>query len=89
MSMSKQDFIQLADVIRKPGEVPASITRVLVQNGISGPFAADLTRSIVAAITDDLADFCQSQNGQFKRHRWLNYIAGTCGPNGGAVKGGK
>lgn len=25
---------------------------------------------------------------RFNRERWLAYIAGTCGPNGGAVKGG-
>jgi hypothetical protein len=31
-----------------------------------------------------LADFCQSQNSQFNRERWLDYIAGKCGPNGGA-----
>lgn len=31
-----------------------------------------------------LMDFCQSQNPCFNRLRWLGYIAGTCGPNGGA-----
>jgi len=30
-----------------------------------------------------LADFCQAQNPQFNRERWLSYIAGECGPNGG------
>jgi hypothetical protein len=33
-----------------------------------------------------LADFCQSQNPRFNRQRWLEYIAGTCGKNGGKVK---
>jgi len=33
-----------------------------------------------------LADFCQSQNAQFKRDRWLGYIAGENGQNGGKVK---
>jgi len=33
-----------------------------------------------------LADFCQSQNPHFMRERWLSYIAGECGKNGGAVK---
>lgn len=33
-----------------------------------------------------LADFCQSQNPNFNRERWLGYIAGTNGPSGGAVK---
>jgi hypothetical protein len=31
-----------------------------------------------------LANFCQSQNSAFNRERWLDYIAGKCGPNGGA-----
>lgn len=34
------------------------------------------------AITE-LADFCQSQNSDFNRERWLDYIAGKCGKNGG------
>ena len=32
-----------------------------------------------------LADFCQSQNSNFNRERWLGYIAGTNGPNGGTL----
>ena len=34
-----------------------------------------------------LADFCQEQNANFNRDRWLSYIAGQCGPNGGKVHG--
>ena len=30
-----------------------------------------------------LAQFCASQNPAFDRARWLAYIAGECGPNGG------
>lgn len=33
-----------------------------------------------------IADFCQSQNPRFDRKRWLDYIAGKCGPNGGTPK---
>lgn len=33
-----------------------------------------------------LADFCQLQNPRFNRQRWLRYIAGECGPNGGSIK---
>jgi hypothetical protein len=33
-----------------------------------------------------LADFCQSQNANFNRSRWIDYINGECGPNGGKVK---
>ena len=32
-----------------------------------------------------LADFCQSQNPNFNRERWLGYIAGTNGKNGGRM----
>ena len=32
---------------------------------------------------EQLADFCQSQNPQFNRKRWLGYIAGSNGKNGG------
>lgn len=30
-----------------------------------------------------LAEFCKIQNPYFDRQHWLNYIAGTSGPNGG------
>ena len=33
---------------------------------------------------DTLAWFCASENPNFNRQRWLDYIAGKCGPNGGA-----
>jgi hypothetical protein len=33
---------------------------------------------------DILASFCASQNPKFNRERWLDYVAGKCGPNGGA-----
>lgn len=32
-----------------------------------------------------LADFCAAQNPNFDRQRWLDYIAGNCGKNGGKV----
>lgn len=33
-----------------------------------------------------LADFCVAQNPAFKRDRWIKYVAGQCGPNGGEKK---
>jgi hypothetical protein len=33
-----------------------------------------------------LAFFCEQQNPNFNRERWLDYIAGKCGANGGKVK---
>ena len=35
------------------------------------------------ATRDALASFCQQSNPRFLRQRWLDYIAGQCGPNGG------
>ncbi len=44
------------------------------------------------SFTDDqlavLADFCQSQNYNFNRERWLGYIHGDCGPCGGKPQAG-
>ena len=36
-----------------------------------------------------LARFCSEMNVRFDRSRWLGYIAGTCGPNGGSIKASK
>ncbi len=33
--------------------------------------------------SESLASFCKEQNGNFNRDRWLSYVAGKCGPNGG------
>ena len=33
-----------------------------------------------------LMDFCKSQNPVFNADRWLGYIAGDNGPNGGKIK---
>ena len=70
--MSKKHFIALADAIRK-------------HNVHATP---DTSQTGWTTFTDDqietLADFCQSQNSNFNRERWLGYIAGTCGKNGGA-----
>lgn len=33
-----------------------------------------------------LADFCEETNPRFNRSRWLGYIKGECGKNGGRIK---
>jgi len=38
-----------------------------------------------AAVYTTLADFCAAQNPNFNRERWLGYIAGTNGKNGGKL----
>jgi len=85
MSMSKKDFIALADTVRgtRPTSDTESETGIYhpVNGRPSGMYQWEKTR-------DALADFCAAQNPRFNRARWLAYIAGEVGPNGGAVKGG-
>lgn len=75
MSMSKKDFIALADAIRNYNELsfPAGTNTV-------SPLQFGHTQLLV------LADFCKQSNNRFMRDRWLDYIAGKCGKNGGPVK---
>ena len=68
MSMSKKDFITLADSIKTHNDE---------RNVGEGKF----TMSQINL----LARFCQSQNPNFNRERWLDYIAGKCGPSGGKL----
>ena len=65
MSMSKKDFISLADALRDSSFV--------------GSQAMD-------EVLDMLASWCATQNPRFMRDRWIDYVHGNCGPNGGAVK---
>jgi hypothetical protein len=67
--MTRKQFVALADSIREHNR----LARFKGEN----------------AFTDDqlaaLARFCASVNPRFKRERWLDYIAGRYGPNGGTV----
>jgi hypothetical protein len=72
--MTKKHFIALADAIREHNDV-----RNYRGLGSERDF---FQRPHIEA----LADFCKSQNGRSNRERWLSYIAGECGPNGGSIK---
>ena len=67
MSMSKKDFIALADHIR-------------YANGLGVPHLRFSPEQI-----NHLADFCKDCNPNFMVGRWIDYINGQCGPNGGRV----
>ena len=67
--MTRKDFVALADSIREHN-------RLANLNG-ENAFTVDQLAA--------LARFCASENPRFKRERWLDYIAGQCGPNGGTV----
>lgn len=70
--MTKKHFIELADMIREHNQ---SGERLDASGGFFTPVQISA-----------MADFCAAQNPNFKRDRWLDYIAGKCGKNGGAVK---
>jgi hypothetical protein len=67
--MTKKHFIALADAIR--------------EFQYSHSAEADIQYEEIHL--NHLADFCQAQNPQFNRERWLGYIAGTNGKNGGKL----
>lgn len=69
--MIKKNFIALADAIRAHNAQLSCISN-----------ARDTFTNSQLAI---LADFCAAQNSNFDRQRWLDYIAGNCGKNGGKV----
>jgi hypothetical protein len=75
MAMSKKDFIALADVMR--GQKPAAS---------NGTERAEALHYQWRKTVDGLACFCARQSGPagFKRQRWLDYINGECGSNGGS-----
>jgi len=85
--LTKKDFIALADVIRELMPTPNAHADSGVYH-IPGDSFTGAVRQWEKT-RDTLADFCAAQNPRFNRSRWLAYIAGTCGPNGGAVKGGE
>ena len=83
MSMSKKDFIALADVIKRLQPdmgIPVNLSHPQAHAEKNGMQAQWLKTR------EALADFCESQNPNFMRERWLDYIAGECGPNGGSIK---
>ncbi len=47
---------------------------------------ANYCEPFTAKQIEHLANFCHQQNPNFNQGRWLGYVAGICGPNGGAVK---
>jgi len=72
-TMTKKHFIALADSIREHNKVKRNVF------GVNAERMTFNTEQI-----DALADFCAQQNSNFNRERWLGYIAGTNGKNGGA-----
>ena len=71
--MTKQHFVALADSIRAHNSAALASA-----DPLAAPFTVEQIQT--------LAEFCAAQNPAFNRSRWLAYIAGDCGPNGGKRK---
>ena len=74
--MTKKHFIALADSLR--------LQKPLKPCPLGNEYFLGALRQW-ESMRNDLANFYQSQNPNFNRERWLAYIAGECGPNGGKV----
>jgi hypothetical protein len=73
--MTKKHFIALADAMRRcrPDQSDSN----------------EYQRTALTQWQTDLrhvANFCQGQNPNFNYDRWMGYVSGTCGPNGGTPK---
>jgi hypothetical protein len=71
-TMSKKDFIIIADALRA------------VRASYAPHWDANLFRACddnIKAIADTLA----ANYPRFNRSRWIDYVNGECGPNGGAI----
>jgi hypothetical protein len=73
--MTKTHFMALADAIREHNRLMKFRTGTGLEHLREG--SAFDERQL-----ETLANFCQRQNQNFNRSRWLNYVAGNCGRNG-------
>lgn len=70
--MTKKHLVALADALKR--NVPDKESNAL-----------EIEQPYFQNIVNDIADFCAAANPNFNRTRWLGYIAGTNGQNGGAI----
>lgn len=78
--MTKKDFIALADLLKHNKPTGSHGGQSAFAEGFEKGRLAHWNRTV-----EVLADFCQAQNSQFNRVRWLGYIDGENGPNGGTL----
>ena len=72
--MIKKHFIRFADYLTD-AEIRKYCNTITIDN--------DVTYVKLDDIKKHLANFCHEMNPRFARRRWLDYISGKCGPNGG------
>lgn len=68
--MSKKDFIALADAIKSHNQHVAHCNNAQCH-----------CENFSLSQMDVLATFCKSQNSNFMKDRWMDYIAGECAEN--------
>ena len=71
--MTKKHFIALANLVRE--------TEPIKLNQIDARASGEHRQW--EHMRDALATFCQTQSPRFLRQRWLDYVNGKCGSNGG------
>ncbi len=72
-TMTKKHFIKIADEIRAHNKLASNPAQNMK------PFDIEQLNTLKMAFRDI--------NPRFNAGRWTDYIAGECGPNGGAIKG--
>lgn len=72
--MTKKHFIALADHIKNHNE-----------RDLARPFPGTGDAFSETQIAT-LVRFCRAQNPNFNEERWIDYIAGRCGPSGGRIE---
>jgi len=80
-TMTKKHFIKLADIMRGRKPNPENTqAHSPMRDYVTGRLAEwEMMR-------DELANFFQSQNPNFNKQLWLDYIEGKCGPSGGKIQ---
>lgn len=79
--MTKKHFIELADIIKN--------IKPTIDTSSNGNFVVPSTYQFALNQWEKnilkFADFCKAQNVNFNRERWISYIKGECGVNGGRI----
>lgn len=81
--MTKKHFVALANVMRDLREELRLRNSPVPFNGAGPASSRGQAEFDFTIMVQHLADFCAAQNPHFNRERWIAYIAGECGPNGG------
>ena len=87
--MTKKHFIALADALRAMrNDIPKPNSKMPSAQSKAERYEAGYVSGLTAQhhlIVSHLVALCKESNPRFKADRWLAYINGECGPNGGKL----